>query len=186
MDKRELILEAALSLFVKFGFHGTPTSKIAQEAGVANGSLFHYFATKEILIVALYNEIKARMSAHVVENVKVDADIKETIKSQYLASLYWAIDNKEAFKYIEQFNSSPFLTLIPPDEIAKQLKLHYELLNKGIEAKIIKPLPADLIYTLIANQIYGLNQYMINNEFSKARQHQLINDTFELLWDMIT
>ena len=55
MEKREKILAAALNLFVEFGFHGTPTSKIAQKAGVANGTLFHYFATKEELVVALFN-----------------------------------------------------------------------------------------------------------------------------------
>src|ERR1700759_1994195 len=103
MDKRELILNAALTLFVKFGFHGTPTSKIAQEAGVANGSLFHYFATKEVLIVTLYNEIKNKLSAYVEENVKDKSNIKEAVKGTYLASLYWAADNKDGFKYIEQF-----------------------------------------------------------------------------------
>jgi AcrR family transcriptional regulator len=42
MDKQQEILSAALQLFVANGFHGTATSKIAKEAGVANGTLFHY------------------------------------------------------------------------------------------------------------------------------------------------
>ena len=58
MDKREQILLAALKLFTEFGFHGTPTSKIAVEAGVSNGTLFHYFKTKEALILALYDYVK--------------------------------------------------------------------------------------------------------------------------------
>ena len=51
MNKDQLIIATALKLFVENGFHGTATSKIAQESGVANGTLFNYFATKEILIV---------------------------------------------------------------------------------------------------------------------------------------
>ena len=39
-DKRQALLKAALSLFTKHGFDGTPTSKIAKEAGVATGFLF--------------------------------------------------------------------------------------------------------------------------------------------------
>ena len=62
MDKRQQILDAALKLFVEYGFHGTPTSLIAKEAGVANGTLFHYFSTKDELVVALYSSIKSRMS----------------------------------------------------------------------------------------------------------------------------
>jgi AcrR family transcriptional regulator len=62
MDKREQILASALRLFVEFGFHGTPTSKIAKEAGVSNGTLFHYFATKEDLIKELYISIKNELN----------------------------------------------------------------------------------------------------------------------------
>ena len=51
MNKREKIFSTALNLFVEHGFHGTPTSKIAKEAGVANGTLFHHFNTKEDLII---------------------------------------------------------------------------------------------------------------------------------------
>ena len=52
LDKPEKILSTALKLFVAYGFHGTPTSKIASEAGVSNGTLFHYFKTKDELVVA--------------------------------------------------------------------------------------------------------------------------------------
>ena len=57
-DKREAILKTALNLFTERGFHNTPTSLIAKEAGVATGTLFHYFKNKEILINELYLHIK--------------------------------------------------------------------------------------------------------------------------------
>ena len=58
MEKVDKILEAALQLFTSKGFHGTPTSEIAKTAGVANGTLFHYFKTKEELINNLYLHVK--------------------------------------------------------------------------------------------------------------------------------
>ena len=70
MDKRKQILDAALKLFVELGFHGTPTSMIAKEAGVANGTLFHYFATKDELVIALYVAIKNQMAGHITEHAK--------------------------------------------------------------------------------------------------------------------
>jgi len=57
-DKRTAILSASLTLFTERGFHGTPTSMIAREAGIATGTLFHYFKTKEELITALYLSVK--------------------------------------------------------------------------------------------------------------------------------
>lgn len=186
MDKRRKILDASLRLFVEFGFHGTPTSKIAQEAGVANGTLFHYFSTKEDLIIDLYSDIKNRMTGYLAENTKEEKSLKDTMKGQYVASLYWALENKTEFRFIEQFNTSPFLSLIAPKEIEKQIKPHLDMLSKGIKDTIIKPMPVDFIYTLIMSHTYGLNQYLVSNQFSKAKQHQIISDTFELLWDMIT
>jgi AcrR family transcriptional regulator len=41
-DKKKAILAAALALFTERGFHGTPTSLIAQDAGVATGQLFPF------------------------------------------------------------------------------------------------------------------------------------------------
>ncbi|HII99417.1 MAG TPA: helix-turn-helix transcriptional regulator, partial [Methanoregula sp.] len=62
-DKREAILNTALNLFVERGFYGTPTSLISKEAGVATGTLFFYFRTKEDLIDTLYLRIKAGAAA---------------------------------------------------------------------------------------------------------------------------
>jgi len=186
MDKRRKILEAALKLFVEYGFHGTPTSLIAKEAGVANGTLFHYFTTKDQLVVALYVDIKNRMSAYLYENTKEQKTLKETIKEQYIASLYWAMDNKLAFRFTEQFKTSPFYTDIAPKEIEESLKPYYDMLRKGIADKIIRPQPVELLFTLISSHTFGLNQYLVANQFSKSKQHQVISDTFDMLWVMIT
>ena len=53
MTKKEKIFQAALRLFVKNGIDKTPTAKIASEAGVATGTLFHHFKNKEELYASL-------------------------------------------------------------------------------------------------------------------------------------
>lgn len=47
------MLAAALELFCEHGFAGTSTRRIAERAGVAEGLVFHYFATKEALLLEL-------------------------------------------------------------------------------------------------------------------------------------
>lgn len=186
MDKRKQILDAALRLFVTLGFHGTPTSKIAQEAGVANGTLFHYFPTKDHLVLALYADVKSRLNEYVGENALPVPDFRETVKAAYLASLYWALEHKDEFSYIQQFNSSPYTALLGPEEAEQQTKMITDMLRTGIKDKIIKPLPVDLLYSLVSGHTYALNQYLVKGGFPQAKQHQYINDSFELLWDMLT
>jgi AcrR family transcriptional regulator len=56
-DKRTVILEAAAEVVAALGVSG-PTAKIAKVAGVAEGTVFTYFATKDELLNQLYLEIK--------------------------------------------------------------------------------------------------------------------------------
>ena len=53
--KKMKIIQAALDLFVERGYYGTKTSQISRRAGISEGLLFHYFPTKEILLVELVN-----------------------------------------------------------------------------------------------------------------------------------
>lgn len=186
MDKKEEILKAALKLFVEFGFHATPTSKIAQEAGVANGTMFHYYKTKEELILAVYTDAKTRLTEYMYTNSSKDESLELVFKSLYTNSLEWAQNNKADFYFIQQFSSSPFYSLISTEEIKKQAKPHLDILQQGIKTAVLKPLPVELIYTLINSHIAGINQYLSSDEFSTQKQKKIINESFDLLWDMIT
>lgn len=53
MTRREAILQAAVELFAERGYDGTSTADIAERAGVAHGTVFHHFKTKENLLVEM-------------------------------------------------------------------------------------------------------------------------------------
>lgn len=52
-EKKEKILDAALALFAKEGYHATSTSKVAKAAGVSEGLIFRHFGNKEGLLQAI-------------------------------------------------------------------------------------------------------------------------------------
>ena len=58
-ERRQLIIQAALTLFSQKGFRGTTTREIAREAGVSEATIFKHFATKETLYSAII-DVKAR------------------------------------------------------------------------------------------------------------------------------
>ncbi len=55
-DKRRLILDAAVRVFARNGYHGARVGDIAEEAGVAHGLLYHYFASKEEVLATVFRE----------------------------------------------------------------------------------------------------------------------------------
>jgi TetR/AcrR family fatty acid metabolism transcriptional regulator len=55
-DKRRLILDAAIRVFARQGFHHCRVSDVADEAGVAYGLVYHYFTSKEEILNTLFTE----------------------------------------------------------------------------------------------------------------------------------
>ncbi len=62
-DKRDRILDAAVRVFAKSGFYATRVSEIAKAAGVADGTIYLYFASKEALLISLFEDRIGRMLA---------------------------------------------------------------------------------------------------------------------------
>ncbi len=55
-DKRALILEAAIKVFARSGYHGSRIADIAAEAGIAYGLVYHYFKNKEEVLSSIFEE----------------------------------------------------------------------------------------------------------------------------------
>lgn len=55
-DKRKQILDAAIRVFADLGYHGSRVGDIAEDAGVAHGLLYHYFASKDEVLRTIFAE----------------------------------------------------------------------------------------------------------------------------------
>ena len=78
--KKQALLEAAIELFAKDGFWQTTTASIAQEAGVATGTLFTYFPTKNYLIDELYLTIKHEALAELQREPKLHGSFEAVFR----------------------------------------------------------------------------------------------------------
>ena len=63
-DKRDRILKAAVKVFARTGFHATRVSEVAKAAGVADGTIYLYFKSKEELLVSLFEDRVEKLIAH--------------------------------------------------------------------------------------------------------------------------
>jgi AcrR family transcriptional regulator len=185
MDKKKLVLDAALRLFVDHGFHGTATSKIASEAAVATGTLFNLFHTKEELIISLYQIVSKDMEDYIVNQMESHSISKNTFRSLFLTQFKWCSQNPFPYYYIQQFNHSPYIRM-QPSEVSK-LEEHplYILIQNAIAVVLIKPLPVLFIFTIFSSQTKGLIDYILLNNLAAENETELINESFEMLWKMI-
>lgn len=185
MDKQQIILNASLKLFVEYGIQGTPTSKIAKEAGIAHGSVFTYYKTKDDLIIALYSYTKEHFRAYLAEHIKPADSMKERFFELFYHSVQWSLQHQDEYMFTQQFQYSPLYKLPEVGEPLKQLSPLANLYNEGLEAGELKAVPVDMIRALIMSQMIGTYNYIIQAGIPAKKQKQVITDTFEMLWTML-
>lgn len=178
--KRTAILEAALFLFTEKGFHGTPTSLIAREAGVATGTLFHYFKTKEILIGELYLGIKREAGEAMKKGINAEADTLSELKLVASNYVSWVIQNPAKIKFMEQFCLSPYVPDTAREEAISNFAFLAEIFERGIESGEIKHLPVELAIKMAAGFLNGVINYIINNETDYDA-----NEVFDLAYPVL-
>ena len=101
-DKQIALLEAATEVVAEQGL-GAPTSLIARRAGVAEGTLFRYFPTKDELLNALYLDIKRELIGRA-------ATPEELVRSLWNGYIDWGIANPVAVKALNQLAVSDKIT----------------------------------------------------------------------------
>ena len=86
IDKRRQILDAAIRVFARQGFHSTRVSDIADEAGVAYGLVYHYFNSKDEVLNELFTERWSLLLAAIEEADRAAADAAREARERSPAS----------------------------------------------------------------------------------------------------
>jgi AcrR family transcriptional regulator len=184
-DKRTAIMEAALKLFTEGGLHGTSTAQISKEAGVATGTLFNYFPTKENLINSLYFEVKGRLSRSMGKEIEVESTFKNKMKKLWSNLIIWGLDNQEEFLFVGQFCSSPYITKFTREEVMKEYEFLHNFVKEGIKSGEIKDFSPELIITMFYHSSRAVVGLMLESEVVYERE-ELIEKGFQIIWNGLT
>jgi AcrR family transcriptional regulator len=162
LNKKTAILEAALNLIAVNGFHGSPTSRIAREAGAGVGSIYRYFQSKEDLIHALFTYVSERMSKEILKKFDHHAPIREQFVQLSTNIFQFLIDHPTIFAFIEQYFNSPYGISHKRDMIldeyhdSKNNHLMRAVLETAKANKIVKDMPFHLLSALSIGPIIFL------------------------------
>jgi AcrR family transcriptional regulator len=123
-EKRDALLAAAIETIAEQGL-SVPTSKIAQVAGVAEGTLFTYFETKERLLNELYLALKREEREEMMHEYPFGASLEERARHFWNAYVAFGVSHPDKYKVAILLSISDHI-----DEQVKRLgKEGYEALE---------------------------------------------------------
>lgn len=175
MNKRENILKSVLKLVNREGFYHLNMKKIAEEAGVAAGTIYLYFKGKEDLINALYDLAISEFNQTVIRYYIQDRGIQENFSEMMKSAIQFYVAYPDHFSFIEQYTYAPFLFKENREQNFILLRPIYKLFKEGKKQKLIKNIPDEILISLIhgsLNTIIKLHlarKYDLNKK--KNQQH---------------
>jgi AcrR family transcriptional regulator len=180
-EKRSAIMAAAARVIAAQGL-GAPTAKMAQEAGVANGSLFTYFETKADLFNQLYLELKAELAAASLKGLPATADNRKQMYYLWSRSMDWAMSNPEKRRALAQLTVS--------DEITDASKVAGHKIMAGIAALLersrangpLRNAPMGFVVAMM-NAVGDATMDFMIHDSANAKKHSKAG--FDALWRML-
>ena len=139
IDKRAIILDAALRTFVKRGYPETKVAEIASEAGVAEGTIYNYFQSKEELLLALFDEKWGMIIDEIRKKIRRLDDPNKKLKAIFATVVTMFRKNRQLAELfmVDIRQSSIFLNNYTINRIVEFLDLIEELLEEGKKKGVI-------------------------------------------------
>ena len=135
-DKQERILRTAAVLFAERGFHKTDVAEIANRAGVAKGSLYNYFSSKDDLYINVCRDGLERSRTRVFKDIDPDLDIFEHVRQVFTRGAAFAREHPEYVRLYLNVSSTGMERFA--EELTYEVEEYASNLYKRVIARDIK------------------------------------------------
>jgi len=171
-DKREAILRAAISVFARNGYFNSKVADIAREAGVADGTVYLYFKSKEEILHSIFDRSVDEAVADARKQLAALSDPREKLRQiarMHLERLgadrdlavVFQVELRGSTKFMEEFSAAGF---------AEYLALIRSTFEEGQRAGIFRP---DLNAKVVAKILFGALDEMATNWILSQRRYKL-------------
>jgi AcrR family transcriptional regulator len=174
-------LEAATRVIVKQGL-SAPTMVIAKEAGVANGSLFTYFANKADLFNQLYLELKLELATGSM-NLPVEAEVREQFFHLWKRWMNWAISNPEKRRALAQLSVSDDITPVTRATGNKMMAHVNDLMDRARAHGPMRKVSMAFLVALM-NSVAEATMDFMTQDPANAKKHS--KEGFDAFWRMLS
>jgi TetR/AcrR family fatty acid metabolism transcriptional regulator len=171
-DKREAILRAAITVFAHNGYFNSKVADIAREAGVADGTVYLYFKSKEEILHSVFDRNMEEAIAAGREQLEKISDPREKLRSiahvhlerlgadRDLAVVF-QVELRGSTKFMEEFSAAGF---------AEYLNMIRATIEEGQQAGVFR---ADLNAKIVAKMLFGALDEMATNWILSKRRYKL-------------
>jgi len=179
-NKEEAILAAAIKIFVEKGFTQSSIQDIANTAGIAKGTIYGYFRTKEELFIQAF-KLHTRLYIKQIDNIAMG---EKTViaKLDNLLSIFFGVSAEEHHKWMDFIFFSEFRHLNPGFRIEVHLVLNNmrdkftgkinQILIQGINNDEVRALDIDSAARSIGSLIMGTSMQLRDNQYSAEQIKQ--------------
>ena len=180
-EKRDALLASALAAVATTGVAAS-TLSIAKNAGVAEGTLFRYFPTKDDLLNQLYLELKSDLVRHLTVDLKPDADIRVQFQHLWIRYIDWGISSPQKHEALRQLEVSHKITGATENTTNAMSHDLQVLVEKGFESGVLRRQPVLFLWGVIQG-IAGLVLQKAAGEGEKASEWEELG--WNTLWGAI-
>lgn len=179
-DKREAILRAAIKVFAGKGYFSSKVTDIAGEAGIADGTVYLYFKSKDEILHSIFDRAMAefiedgrRELADItspLERIRRVAQLHlERLGSDRDMAIVFQVELRGSTKFMEEFSAAGF---------AQYLDIIRETIEGGQRAGIFRD---DIKPIVCAKILYGALDEMVTNWVLSKRTYPLAPMADEVL-----
>ena len=171
-DKREAILRAAIGVFAHNGYFNSKVADIAREAGVADGTVYLYFKSKEEILHSIFDRSVEEAIAEARKQLDQISDPKEKLRRIALLHLerlgsdrdlavVFQVELRGSTKFMEEFSKAGF---------AEYLALIRTTIEEGQQVGIFRP---ELNAKVVSKILFGALDEMATNWILSKRRYKL-------------
>lgn len=182
-SKIEHIYDATLKLVKTKGLAGITMNEIAASAGLATGTLYIYFNSKEDLINELYSTCKHASEQVCFQGYNEGEPFKNSFKTIWHNLMHFRVNNFSEAVFMDQCCHSPFLTETNKELTNSILQPLYKLIEQGKHERVIRDLDNFLLITFITGSIHEIVKY--THAHGKKLTERMVEDIFEMCWNGI-
>ena len=177
-DKRNAILAAAAQVFAERGL-GAATSAISNAAGVAEGTLFTYFKTKDDLVNALYRDIKIDLADAMMSGFPRKKSVRQRLEHVWNHYVAWGIANPTHHLVLKQLEVWGGLTSESKSAGSAPFAEIQSMAEDAVEQRIIQDLPQQFITAAMSALAETTIEFM-RQDAGKDEAYRAAG--FEMLW----
>lgn len=177
--KRSRILHAAISVFARKGFFHAKISEIAQEAGVADGTIYLYFKNKDHLLISIFEEEMEKIIARFREAIEETPSPVEKLRTFIRLHARQAVDNPELAHVlqVELRQSSTFMSDYRPVKFREFLEILEGIIRDGQADGVFR---GDAHPRTIKRAVFGALDELALHWILRGRRYDLMQSSREL------